>query len=110
MSDLLTLRQVSSILGISEARVYQLDDELRPTVVPRGTKMKTRMYAPDDVERVRLSRQAAPSDLEVMSMEVERLRDVVRQLGEIATEGFSRGWDGPDRREHVARIEALVRS
>ncbi|MGN6108750.1 MAG: hypothetical protein ACTHU0_26835 [Kofleriaceae bacterium] len=53
---LLTLRDVATRLGISEQRVYQLDAVLEPVFSARGTKMRTRRYRAEVVERVRTSR------------------------------------------------------
>lgn len=48
-SALLTLRETARLLGLSEARVYQLDAALHPTFVARGKKMRSRYYSPDTV-------------------------------------------------------------
>lgn len=56
MDNLLTVREVAELLGISHQRVYQLDDVLKPTMQLRGTKMMTRFYSPEAVERVREER------------------------------------------------------
>lgn len=54
--ELLSLKQVARILGVSEQRVYQLDDELKPVLVPRGQKMHTRYYKPSEVQRALITR------------------------------------------------------
>lgn len=55
---LLTLRDVAKRLGLSEQRVYQMDADLQPVYVRRGSKMRTRMYRADIVERVRHERES----------------------------------------------------
>jgi hypothetical protein len=53
MSQLLTLREVATILGVTEVRVYQMDAVLDPTKVPRGKRgrMVTRLYRAEIVQR-----------------------------------------------------------
>lgn len=55
---LLTLRQVARLLGLSNQRVYQMDRELKPILVTRGRKMRTRMYDPGVIDRVLGAREA----------------------------------------------------
>jgi hypothetical protein len=57
---LLPLPEVARLLGLSEKRVYQLDDELDPMKVKRGTKMLTRWYSPAKVEAYRQKHQKTP--------------------------------------------------
>lgn len=56
MENLITLREVAKILGVSEQRVYQMDTELHPSMTKRGDKMVTRHYVPAIVEVVRIKR------------------------------------------------------
>lgn len=56
---LLSLREVSLILGLSEQRVYQLDEDLRPLKTRRGVKMTSRFYSPATVEEFRAKRALA---------------------------------------------------
>ncbi len=48
----LSLVEVARILGVTAKRVYQMDVELKPELVPRGTKMKTRRYLASVVNAV----------------------------------------------------------
>lgn len=57
-NPLLTLPEAAAILGLSEQRVYQLDDVLEPVKQARGAKTVTRYYEPAVVERVRSERAA----------------------------------------------------
>jgi predicted DNA-binding transcriptional regulator AlpA len=56
---------VASLLGLSEQRIYQLDEELRPEKLPRGTKMVTRLYARsvvDEYMRLRVTDRTPYTD------------------------------------------------
>lgn len=57
-SKQLSLADVARILGVSEKRVYQMDAELKPELIPRGTKMKTRRYLAERVYAVLEARAA----------------------------------------------------
>lgn len=54
---MLTLRQVAGILGITEARVYQLDDILNPSKIRRGSTRVARHYDEAVVETFRAARE-----------------------------------------------------
>jgi hypothetical protein len=53
MKNVLTLREVATALGVTEIRVYQMDDVLSPLKIPRGKrgKMVTRLYMSESVQR-----------------------------------------------------------
>jgi hypothetical protein len=58
---LLPLSEVARLLDLSEKRIYQLDNDLDPMKVKRGTKgkMLTRWYSPAKVEEYRLKHPKA---------------------------------------------------
>jgi len=79
---LLPLAEVARLLELSEKRVYQLDEELKPVIVPRGTKMRTRWYSPVQVKAYRAKHQKpvpalADDDLDQMARDAaaRRLND-----------------------------------
>lgn len=72
--ELLSLRQVARMLGVSEQRVYQLDAELSPVLVARGEKMQTRYYRQDVVKNAMVSRNAKARPL--AARELDKLAGV----------------------------------
>lgn len=52
----MTLAQAAAYLGLTRARVRQLDRELKPVITPRGTSQKRRMYRPEILEEVAKTR------------------------------------------------------
>lgn len=68
----MSLREVAEALNISEQRVYQMDSELEPVMVQRGTKMKTRYYHPAAVERALAARRRGPANPPRRAWELRR--------------------------------------
>lgn len=79
-SELITLRQAALLLGLSLKRLYQLDDELAPTLVPRGKKTVTRWYRRDVVERAAAARRES-----ARTRDVGPARELDRAAAELAT-------------------------
>jgi 5-methylcytosine-specific restriction endonuclease McrA len=101
-ANLLTLREVAEILGVSVPRVYQMDDVLRPIVSRQGNRRKVRHYRPDVVERVKQDRCDSEPGLE---MPTERLlwRRARRQALSRGV-GFDVDFD---QFEHVAQMSCM---
>lgn len=90
--ELLTLREAAALLGLTTQRIYQMDEELRPVITPRGTKMKARHYRRNTVEQLISERGCLGGKLSPMAFSLHQraAREAARQgvVFDISVEDF----------------------
>lgn len=106
MEHLLSVQETAVALGISVQRVYQLDDELKPVLRPRGTKMVSRMYRPEIVAEAATRRK--PTRLSARGIRLAAnsvAARVLREHAELAAFFFGVSAEDTDAvKDEIARI------
>jgi predicted DNA-binding transcriptional regulator AlpA len=107
---LLPLPEAARLLGLSEKRIYQLDEELKPIKVKRGTKMVTRWYSPAQIDAYRTKHQKAPRQAPARDLDRMARDAAARHLTQYAdTTPFFFGVAPEDTDKMRERVRAIAK-